>query len=95
MWGQKFSPDDPLCQDIHQMNINILALNHPLENGPLLDLFPSLFKLPKALFPDAYKLMDKTREMIDEFIHSRIKEAKVGQLIYLMLIIRHHWALLR
>lgn len=78
MYGEKFSSGDPVCLAIHEMNRRIFDVSHPVDNSPVLDHFPLLFRLRRFLFLEIHKMLEDTITMTDSHVKERFNEAKVN-----------------
>ena len=50
---------------------------HQVENDPIMDLYPTLFKLRKFLFRKTDRLLEKIDEDLKTLVLPKIAEAKV------------------
>lgn len=77
IFGEKYSFDDPVCRDMHEMNRYIVNSADPSANESILDLYPSLFKY-KFLFRTCHQTLDEAVEKTKDHVLDRIQEAKVS-----------------
>ncbi|XP_067943083.1 cytochrome P450 1A1-like [Watersipora subatra] len=77
MFGEKYSYDDEVCQKINEMSERLVEGTVPLSSGAVLDALPFLFHF-KFLFRDTHRKLEVARGVVNDFIKTRIDEAKVN-----------------
>lgn len=69
--------DDREITKLHEMNVMIKGILDQTKNDPIMDLYPSLFKLREILFPQTARLLERIDDELKEIILPKIAEAKV------------------
>lgn len=77
IYGEKQPLNDPEFAKLHEMNEMVKDACHQVENDPIMDLYPTLFKLRKFLFRKTDRLLEKIDDELKTLVLPKISEAKV------------------